>query len=511
MPQLPESTPSAKASLYDAAASRQLDGQVIAQLGVSAYSLMQRAARAAFTELLQQFPDVRSVLVCCGKGNNAGDGYLLAALASEFGLRTYALAVVPPTQLDEAAARAFGAARDAGVTLLVDLPAVLPAADIVVDGLLGTGLRGAPRPAFAAVIEQINASGAPVLSLDIPSGVDASEGAAVSVAVRATATVTFITRKIGLYTGAGRQLAGSLTFADLDVPESLYSQPGVRLLQWRADGLARLAPDTYKHRQGHVVVAGGDIEMPGAIVLAATAALRSGAGLVTVLTRAQHRAALIARLPEAMVVGFDDAVADAPGVQRQLARADLVVLGPGLRRDAWGAALYALVQASGRPTLLDADGLYWLAAQGPWQGGDLSITPHVAEAGRLLAMQPAEIEGQRLRSSRELARRYNCRGVLKGPGSVVFGPTADIIGICAGGNPGMATAGMGDVLSGIAGALLAAPLRAGAPGSVLDANFALAVALHNAAGDAAALQWGQRSMLASDVIAQLAPVLRGTV
>jgi NAD(P)H-hydrate epimerase len=500
----------AASTLYDAAASREVDAYAIAHLGVSGFELMNRAADAAFTTLLQQFPSARSISVWCGKGNNAGDAYLVAARAQRYGISVHVIALVDPAELSGDAAAAYAEARSSGVPITMGIPTQAPSADVAIDGLLGTGLSGPPRAPFDEAIAALNGFGIPVLSIDVPSGVNAATGAVYGEAVHAQVTVSFITRKIGLYTGAGVSVAGRRDFADLGVPAQMYVAAGVPLQWWQPGSLPALDANTYKHRQGHVVVAGGDAAMPGAVVMAAEAALRVGAGMVTAVTQPQHSAAIVARTPEVMVRGYYHDAAGETNVDNNevvelLQRADLVVLGPGLGRSAWSEALFGEVERSGKPTLLDADGLYWLAARGAWQGGDLTITPHVAEAARLLSVSAADVQNDRASACRELQQRFHCRGVLKGAGSVTFtGPAAELA-VCAHGNPGMATAGMGDVLSGVAGGLLAAVADDPA---ACDARLVSAVALHSAAGDAAAQRVGQISLVATDVIDALPALLK---
>ena len=483
----------AETNLYDADASRAIDARAIAEIPVSGFDLMGRAARAVFEELLQSYPGVDSVSVFCGKGNNAGDGYLVAALAHRHGMAVQLIPVEDPAGLSGDAELAYQHAVEAGVAMAGS--DVAPSGAVIVDGLLGTGIRGAPRAPYDGVIRAINASGRPVLAIDVPSGVDVDTGAVHGDAIRADITVSFITRKVGLYTGEGVALAGRRVFASLGVPDYLYADRGVPLLRWRPEVLPSLAADTYKHRQGHVVVAGGDLNMPGAVSMAAHAALRVGAGMVTAITHGVHAGGLIARTPEVMVVdAASDLAADV------LARADLVVLGPGLGRTDWSQHLYALVERASLPTVLDADGLFWLAQAGSWQGGPLYITPHAAEGARLLDLSVREIQHDRLRACRELASRFGCCGVLKGAGSVVFAP--EIAGVCAHGNAGMATAGMGDVLSGIVGGLLAEVCRSD-DASLMRERLIAAVTLHSAAADAAVVRIGQRGLLATDVIGAL--------
>jgi len=505
--------------LFDAAAGREIDRQAMAQLQVPGFELMRRAAQSAFAALLRLYPNVSAINVWCGKGNNAGDAYLLAKHAHQYGIETCVVAIVDPLELTGDAALACDEARDAGVTLVRSLPEQDHQSQtqvVQVDGLLGTGLNRPPSDVFQQAIGKINGQGTPILSIDVPSGVDASTGAVATQAVKASLTVSFITRKVGLYTGPGVSYAGQREFSNLGVPAQAYRQPGVRWLHWDPQHLLPLDENTYKHRRGHVVVAGGDDAMPGAVALAALSALRVGAGMVTVLTKAQHAAPIVARVPEAMVQAFrlpgEPGDAAAVEANEHLARADLVVLGPGLGRGAWSEALYLAVEASRRPTVLDADGLYWLAQRRSWRGGDLTITPHVAEAARLLAVSAQEVQHDRLSAGAAISAEYSCRGVLKGAGSVIFDTPDSVSSVCAHGNPGMASAGMGDVLSGIVGGLLAEleASGAGAHGPLRGRCLADAVALHSAAGDAVALQLGARFMLASDVIEALRPLMGAT-
>ena len=491
--------------VYDAAASRTIDAYAIAALGTSGYTLMQRAADAAFACLLQNFPGIKFAAVCCGKGNNAGDAYLVARLAHQYGIETQALAVVNPADLQGDADRAYRDALAVGVPVTTEQAsfwAALASPDsplVFVDGLLGTGLRGAPRGDIADCIVNINdhasQHGSHVLSIDIPSGVSADSGAVAAQALRADVTISFITQKIGLFTGQGISHAGLRLFDNLGVPDEMYVADGVPLLHWDADVLPTLDANTYKHRQGHVVVAGGDVSMPGAVAMAAEAALRVGAGMVSVVTQAHHASAIVARAPEVMVRDIDTA-ADV------MTRADLIVLGPGLGRSDWSRALYELAERCDKPTVLDADGLYWLAHNSKWRGGPLVITPHAAEAARLLACSVEQVQQNRCGACDDLRQRYQCYGVLKGAGSVVFGD--DGVVICVHGNAGMASAGMGDVLSGVLGGLLVSTA-----GTNVTAMVQAGVALHSAAADAAVLITGERSLIATDVTAALPGLLRG--
>lgn len=491
--------------LYTAAESRELDRLAIEEYGLPGFELMQRAGRAAWRELARRWPEARRVAVCCGRGNNAGDGYLVAALAHERGLEVRVHELAPPEALRGDAARARQRAVDAGVPMTPGVPEAL-GADVVVDALLGTGIRGPLRPPFAEATRRINACGAPVLAIDVPTGVDADTGGADEDAVRAVVTVTFIGRKLGLFTGPGAALAGAVVFDDLGVPSRLYRRlPGLPWLSYsQLPAAQRLGPrpaDAYKHALGHLVVVGGDHAMGGAVLMAAEAALRAGAGMVSVLTRAVHRPAILARRPEAMVVDADDAAAR----RGLLERADVLVVGPGLGRHSWGRELLDEALAEPRPAVVDADGLNAIAASGRSVHSQTVITPHAAEAARLLGRSVAEVQADRPAAARALVERLGAVAVLKGKGSLIAAPAADgapqLLGVCAHGNPGMASAGMGDVLSGIVGALLAQGL---APASAAVAG----TCLHSFAADRAAERCGQRALLALDLVEAMVAILR---
>ena len=505
--------------LYNAEGCRAADEQARQVLDVSGFTLMTRAAREAYDVLLQRYPQIKGLSVWCGKGNNGGDAYLLAAMARDFGLAVQLVRVAPLEGLSGDALAAHQHALQAGLSPVDFSSDLVVQGDVVVDGLLGTGVHGAPRasksaaasknttastidgPDYAGAIVTMNASGAPILAIDVPSGVDVSSGDSPGVAVQADITVTFITPKVGLATGAGLYLAGDVVFASLGVPPEIYPPTSFRRLAWRPERLAPLNQRAYKHEHGHVLVIGGATGMAGAIVLASRAALRAGVGLASVVTLPEHAPMVIGSTPEAMVVTDLH-----PQLDQKFSNANVLVLGPGLGREDWATELYRRAESSGLPTVLDADGLYHLAEAQQWQGGRLFITPHSAEAARLLQTTPAAVEADRLGSAQALADRFNADVALKGPGTVVASSQGAKIGICQHGNPGMASAGMGDVLAGLLGGLLAGPCRRGE--AELSDLFAQGVALHSAAGDHAARRVGQRSLLASDVIEALPELLR---
>src|SRR5690606_19838960 len=296
------STPAA--FLYDTRAARRIDQEASAALGDGGDTLMQRAGEAAWQRLRQRWPDARRLRVACGSGNNGGDGFVLARLALQAGLDVQVVlpeGVQPRTPL---AMRAAAAYASAGGTQ-THAPDALAAAEVVVDALMGIGLDAAPRAPVAAVIDAINATAAPVLALDVPSGIDADRGSAPGAAVRADCTLQFIVEHAGLRTAAALDHVGELHLDTLQLDVGAYADvaaPCARLLR-AAELAAWLQPrqrDSHKGRSGHVLCIGGDHGGGGAVLLAVEAALRAGAGLASVATRARHVPALLARCPEAM-------------------------------------------------------------------------------------------------------------------------------------------------------------------------------------------------------------------
>lgn len=475
--------------LYSAAATRELDARIIAA-GTPGIELMRRAAGALWRELRRRWPDAGRLTVLCGSGNNAGDGYLLAILASRAGWQAVVLEVASPGRLQGDAALARQQAIAAGVETL-PWSGSLPPDGVLVDALLGTGLRGAVREPYAQVIAAINGSGLPVAAVDLPSGLNADTGAVEGVAVAADLTVTFIALKPGLFTAQGPDQTGELCFAPLAEPPGHDIVPALeRLTLGACRSLLPARPRAaHKGMFGHLLLIGGNRGMGGAILLAAETALRSGAGKVSVATRSEHVAPLLARCPEVMAHGVDDPAQLVP----LLDQATALVIGPGLGQDAWAQQLLAAALERTLPRILDADALNLVARQPATLGSRTVITPHPAEAGRLLGWPARRVQGDRLLAVRQLAERLGCVAVLKGVGSLVADPDSSRLpGVCIFGNPGMASAGMGDVLSGLLGALLAQ--------GVCAADAArFGVLLHALAGDRAAERHGPLGMLAGDL------------
>ena len=537
------------AALYRARDVRELDRLAIEAGGVPGIELMERAGLESFRVLRDRWPAARRVAVVAGPGNNGGDGFVVARLAASEGLS------VAVTLVGDAA-RIAGDARTAYRRMLREAPGLAPARDmagdpeapappacrsglvpargtakdpetpappvrrsgpapirdvtgdpekdpeVIVDALFGTGLTRAVSGAAAEAVRAMNASPAPVLALDVPSGIHSDTGRVLGDAVRAAATVSFIGLKQGLFTGEGRQYAGEIVYRDLGAPGHVFArvEASARRMAYQdcAGLLGVRRRDAHKGRFGHVLVVGGDHGFAGAACLAGAAAGRTGAGLVSVATRPEHVAALVVARPEMMVHGVGSPAALDPLIER----ASVIAVGPGLGRGRWGASLLERAVSADRALVIDADAIN-LLAEGAVAWPDATArpvvyTPHPGEAGRVLGESAGVVESDRFAAARALAEAHPGTWLLKGAGTIVAEPGA-IPRVCEGGNPGMAGGGMGDVLTGVLAALLAQ----GCGG--FDAASAGAC-VHAAAGDVAARD-GERGMLASDVVAALRPLV----
>lgn len=483
--------------LYSAGQVRTLDRLAIEQAGISGFELMSRAGEAAFACLLGRWPDEERICVFAGPGNNGGDAWVLAALACMHGMAVTFYTVGDLQRQSDSAQQAMQMALDAGVQPQAFVGELDYEGHLIVDGLLGTGLNAPVRDGFATAIAAMNQHWADVLALDLPSGLNADTGAIMGCAVQAAMTVTFIGVKQGLLTASGPDVSGEVAFASLAVDPLLYRQvpAAAERISWdRTDRLGRrLAPrngNAHKGDFGHVLVIGGDHGMGGAVAMAAEAAGRVGAGLVSCATRTEHVMPLLVRRPEVMV----HAVESGLELQPLLGKASVMAMGPGLGQSSWSELLLQQVLGSPLPLVLDADGLNILASPG-WKqdfaGRDVILTPHPGEAARLLGMTSADVQADRFAAARLLAERYQAVVVLKGQGTLIAAADGRLA-LCTDGNPGMSSGGMGDVLSGVLASLLAQ----GMP--VFDAAC-YGVCLHSAAADLAA-RGGQRGLLATDLM-----------
>ncbi len=482
--------------LYGESGMRELDRRAMALPGMGGGALMERAGQALLDALADVHPGAGRVGVLCGPGNNGGDGFVLARLAAAAGREVVVHAGAPGEAGDsdgERARQAWG--RSGGA--IQPLQAFGPEqAEVWVDCLFGIGLRRPLEGIYAEMIDALNRSDKPVLAADVPSGIDIDTGSVRGVAVRAARTVTMIADKLGLHTGTAVDHAGRVQVASLGLPPDIHADVPWLAVRDSGDGLpGRLPlrpPGAHKGDCGHLLVVGGAPGYSGAARLAAVAGLRAGAGRVTLVTHPEHAAFANLERPELMV----RAVSSARELQPLLSGADAVAVGPGLAQDAWGRALWQTVADWPGPLVADADALNLLALA-PRRRTDWVLTPHPGEAGRLLGSRAAAVNSDRLGSLRGLVDRFGGVVLLKGAGTLVSGGSGGMPVCVTGGHPGMATAGMGDVLTGIIGALRAQGLDAG-PAAVTGAAW------HVAAANLAARRLeGEHGMLAGDVIEAL--------
>lgn len=480
--------------LYTAAQVRELDRLAIEEQGIPSLTLMERAGADALDALTGRYPGAGNLVVLCGGGNNAGDGYVLARLARQAGLEVRVIALVEPGRLKGDAA---ASAQKYLQTGSVETALALEGADIIVDALLGSGLNRPVEGSFAEAIELINAASVTVFALDIPSGLNADTGVCLGSAVRADATITFIGLKRGLFTAEGPEFCGEILFSDLGTPADIHVAVGAETRLTRHEEIMRNLPPRPRHahkgRYGHVLVIGGDYGYQGAAILAGSAAARAGAGLVTVATRPEHARNIPLFRPELMTA----AVTAARDLDALLDRVSVVAIGPGLGQSDWAISLLAKVLQTRLPLVVDADALNLLALE-PLRRENWVLTPHPGEAARLLGITSTEVQTDRFAAVMSLRGRFGGTVALKGAGSLVAGATGPIR-LNRTGNPGMAGGGMGDVLTGVIAGLVAQGME---PGIATVAG----VYLHGYAADQCAGE-GERGMLAGDLL----PVIRSLV
>ena len=492
--------------LPEAKLMRAIDGWAIEEKKIPSLDLMERAGEGLARVIAEHVPAGR-IAVVCGKGNNGGDGLVAARLLRAAGREVEVLLVWPAQWLG-----------DDPRAMLAKLPGPEPVAydaarlervHGIVDALLGTGAAGAPKDPVAAVIADIDAARARVVAADVPSGVDASTGEVPGAAVRAAATATFHRAKPGLWIAPGKAHAGAVSVIDIGIPSGAPGDADVALVNGGVlRDMPRRGTDSTKFTSGNVVVIGGSRGLTGAPCMAALAAMRAGAGYVTVAAPASLELSFTVRLLEAMLVGLpeEDGALSSEALEPAVAavgRADAVVLGPGLGRSPGAQELVrALVERIDVPLVLDADGLNALAGRlehlrhRRWP---TVLTPHAGELGRLLEVDSSDVAARRLHHATEAAARAGALVVLKGDDTLVAAP-AGRVAVSRGGAPALATAGTGDVLSGVIGAMLAKGLRA--PHAACAGVYA-----HLRAGQLAAAPHGPDGVIASDVIAALPAAL----
>jgi NAD(P)H-hydrate epimerase len=495
--------------LPDAAEQRALDGWAIGELGIPGLELMDRAG-TGLAELVTELAPAGRIAVVCGKGNNGGDGLVAARVLRERG-REVDVLILGSADEYKGDARA-NLERLPGSPPEPFAAAGLAGAGAIVDAILGTGFAGEPREPAAGAIEAINAERdrSVVVACDIPSGVDGSTGVVAGAAVRAHATATFHAAKPGLWIAPGKLHSGEVRVIDIGIPPGGPAEPRVGLIgDGVLDGIPRRGAESTKFAAGSVLVCGGSPGLTGAPCMASESAMRAGAGYVTACVPATLHAIFEGRLLEVMTVPLRDTagalhpMAVREAVERA-ARVDAVVLGPGLGRDP-GTVRFArgLASAVERPLLLDADGLNAHAGELDAladRKGATVLTPHAGELGRLLGIESGAVQARRLECARRAASEARAVVVLKGDDTIVAQPDGRVA-VSRGGAPALATAGTGDVLSGVIGAFLSKrmdPFQAACAG----------VFVHVAAGRQAAAKIGPEGVIASDVIDALPRAIR---
>ncbi len=499
-----------------AAEMREADRLAIEDAGIIGLVLMENAGRAVAERALELIAeqDDALVVVVCGRGNNGGDGFVAARHLAQRGIDVRCLVAARRSEVSRDGATQLEIADTLGIPITEvvghvdeDVADLLAAADLIIDALFGVGLDRPILGLAAELIGHINESDAAVLAVDLPSGVHTDTGRVLGAAVVANATVTFAFPKRGLVVYPGAAYAGDIEVVDIGIPRAVVEH--VAPLAELVDDLGppflpERALESHKGHYGHVLVLGGAPGKGGAALLAGTAALRAGAGLVTVGTHARCQASLEGRQPELMVeAAYDDGSVDLEVLGRLLDAADVVVVGPGLPTGAVGREVLAQVLERGEvPVVLDAGGLD-IASRAPElfrsRASPLVITPHPGEAGRLLGTDASAVQADRFAALGALVERSMAITVLKGARTLIGDPEGRVA-ILTNGNPGMATAGTGDVLAGLVGAFLARELEP------FDAVRAAAF-VHAEAGDRAAAVLGQDSVIASDLLGALPGVL----
>lgn len=473
----------------------EMERHAIEHCFIPGITLMENAGLATWNLLQRAWPKAGRITVVCGPGNNGGDGYVVARLAKESGLNVTLHSSCEPDTLKGDAATVCDRWLDSGGR--ISRAEELKPADVIVDALLGTGLDRPVGGVIADMIDSINAMGCPVLALDIPSGLNADNGTVMGAAVKADVTISLIGLKQGLFTNDGPDFCGNIVYDSIGVPDEVsHSQtPSAYLHQPDTPLLPRRPRNSHKGQFGHALLIGGDNGFTGAIGLAGEACLRAGTGLVSIASRAGHANLLNISRPELMCHGVEDR----QSLVSLMQNSTVVAIGTGLGQSRWAGEMLSAVLESRLPLILDADALN-LLAQDPTLRDNWVLTPHPGEAARLLGCSTEEIQQDRFTAVRNLHDKYGGVILLKGAGTLVY--DGKTITVNATGNPGMASGGMGDTLTGVIAALLAqgmSPAIAARTGAWL----------HGAAGDEAARS-GEIGLLASDLMPHIRGLLNAT-
>jgi ADP-dependent NAD(P)H-hydrate dehydratase / NAD(P)H-hydrate epimerase len=506
--------------VFTAAEMRALDRRAIAELGIPGSALMEQAGAGAAQVIAREFAPVRGrrVLVLCGKGNNGGDGFVVARHLKRRGARVEVFLLGRREEVEGDAAQAVGRWRGRVVEVaargsLPDLRGALARAEVVVDALLGTGLAGPARGLSAEAILALNEAGRPVVALDLPSGLSSDGGALIGPAVRADLTATFAGWKRALVLHPAAACAGRVAVVPIGVPPEETARGMTTFLLEEADVRSQLLPrppDAHKGSFGHLLIVAGSVGKTGAAALAGRAALRAGVGLCTIAAPVSQQPIVAALGMEWMTEPLPETAGQSIGPKARerildlAARMDAVALGPGISLDPETHELVRmLVREVPRPMVLDADALSALAGHLDTLGAAAAprlLTPHPGEMARMLGATVGEVQVDRIEQVRGFCARHGAWLVLKGARSVIGAPDGRVF-VNPTGNPGMATGGSGDVLTGMVGAFLARGLEA-------LAALQCGVYFHGLAGDLVRAEQGEEGMVAGDIAEAIPRALR---
>ena len=502
---------------------READRRTIEELGIPSIVLMENAGRAVVEAIHDAFDDLdeRRIIVLCGRGNNGGDGFVVARTLAERGLDVVVYLVGAAADVTGDAARNLDLLGQLGHPV-VELPdsaawelhgPAVTQSELLIDALIGTGLSRPLEGMLETVVADINTSDVPVVAIDMPSGLSADTHHPIGATIRADLTVTLAAPKLPLVLEPGADEAGELVIADIGIPAAIVEDlpgPWTGLITDRhvRDAVPPRARDAHKGDFGRVLVVAGSPGKTGAAVLAGLGALRAGAGLVTVATPRGCLGTVAASVPEYMTLALEaepDGQVSGAALAAVLEHpSEVIAVGPGLGTGAGAAQLVrGLLDEASVPLVLDADGLNVLAGDvdrlGERDGRDVIITPHPGEMARLIQSTSEAVQAHRIETARDFATAHGVYVILKGAQTVVAGPGGRAF-VNQTGNPGMASGGMGDVLTGVTAAWVAQLLDA-------DAACLVSVYLHGLAGDLGAENTGETALMATDLVNQLGRAL----
>lgn len=494
---------------YSATQVLENEEKVSLSQGIAMFDLMEKAGRSCFSFIQENYQHVSNILVLCGKGNNGGDGFVIARLAQEMGINVTVYLCADSESLVGDAKTAFDALEKTHATIIFSSELQLTTEflqdneyEIIIDALFGIGFKGILAPEYIALIDVVNDYQANVISVDIPSGVNATTGHVTTTAIIANITITFIVFKQGLLTGKAAQYIGQLYLSDLTLGEHFQQMVFSSVI---IQGQNSIPESPIRHATSHkgdiglLLTIGGNEGMPGAIRLASESALRSGASLVAVCCHPNNHAVVFNGRPELMIAPHETLQLENSHFYQ---KTKVMLCGPGLARNSWSKAIFNQVLTSRKPCVIDADALH-LLAENSQRRENWVLTPHPGEAAALLNCSIAEVEQDRFEAVRSISQQYGGVCVLKGAGSLIS--DGESVWINISGNSGMASGGMGDVLSGIIAALMMQL-------SDTTAAACLAVYLHGCAADIIAERKGKIGMLASDLFPEIQQLInKGSV